>query len=144
MPRILVIDDVPAVRATWRDILEEAGHEVLEAADGVKALAILFHESVDLVITDIFMPDKDGIETIAEIRRARSDVKIIAVSGYAESCTSPYLRIAQHLGADAALCKPVNPEDLVSAVTQMLERSTGKQAAELAGGAVSVARTRSA
>ena len=56
MPRILVIDDIPAVRATWRDTLEEAGHDVLEAADGHKALSILSRETVDLVITDIFMP----------------------------------------------------------------------------------------
>jgi len=124
MSRILIVDDVPAVRATWRDILEEAGHEVLEAADGSKALPILSREPVDLVMTDIFMPDKDGIETITEIRSARPDVKIIAASGYAENRTSPYLRIAQHLGADAVLGKPIDSEELVSTVAQVLTRST--------------------
>jgi CheY-like chemotaxis protein len=121
MPRILVIDDIPAVRATWRDILEEAGHDVLEAANGDKALSLLSQEPVELVITDIFMPGKDGIETITELRRVCPDVRIIAVSGYATDRASPYLRIAEHLGADAALCKPVKAEELVTTVMRTLE-----------------------
>jgi len=128
MPRILVIDDIPAVRATWRDTLEEAGHDVIEAADGHKALSILSGETVDLVITDIFMPDKDGIETITEIRRVHPGLKIIAVSGFAEESSSPYLRIAQHLGADAALPKPVHIDLLVSTVARLLEGNSERPA----------------
>jgi CheY-like chemotaxis protein len=129
MPRILVIDDLAAVRATWRDILEDVGHDVLDAANGDKALSLLSQGPVDLVITDICMPDKDGIETIMEIRRVCPDVPIIAVSGYAKDPTSLYLRIAEHLGADAVLCKPVEAEELVATVSRILggdsERSAG-------------------
>jgi CheY-like chemotaxis protein len=130
MSRILVIDDLAPIRATWRDMLEEAGHEVLEARNGEEGLASLAREQIDLVLTDIFMPEKDGIETIGEIRRLCPEVKIIAISGYADDSASPYLRIAQHLGADAALCKPVDPEELISAVSQTLEGATGRQGVE--------------
>src|SRR5260221_4424854 len=81
MIHILVIDDEAAVRTLIRQILEEEGHQVDEATDGEEGLARLQSTHIDLVITDIFMPHKEGIETILALRRQFPNVKIVAISG---------------------------------------------------------------
>ena len=81
MARILVIDDEPLARYTIREVLESAGHSVVEAENGSKGLDIYEFQNVDLTITDILMPEKDGVQTIQEFKSLRADGKIIAIAG---------------------------------------------------------------
>ena len=81
MPRILIIDDERQIRELLRDILEDAGYDVAEAADGQEAIKIQRGEPADLIITDLIMPEKEGIETIRELKQSYPDVRIIAMSG---------------------------------------------------------------
>ena len=120
MARILVIDDDDTVRLSVRLSLEDAEHQVDEAADGAAGLERLKIQPADLVVTDIFMPEKEGLETIDEIRRDYPDVKIIAISG--GGCIEPqdYLEIARQLGADRALFKPFDIQLLVDMVDELL------------------------
>ncbi len=116
MATILVIDDEEMVRATLRLALEDAGHRVLEAGNGEEGLRLLEANSIDLTITDIIMPEKEGIETIIEIRRRRPEAKIIAISGGGRSQSIDFLRIAERLGAVHSLAKPFSPQMLLQLV----------------------------
>lgn len=121
MARILLIDDDGVARGILSNLLEEEGHEVIEAANGAVGTALYREKPADLVITDIVMPEKEGIETIIGLRKEFPDVKIIAVSGggallSAESC----LRAAEVAGAQRVLSKPVNVESLVKAVSDLV------------------------
>jgi YesN/AraC family two-component response regulator len=124
MARVLVVDDEEIIRFTLRQILEKAGHEVFEAVNGQDALNSFEEYRVDLVITDIIMPEKEGIETIVELRRRQPDLKIIAVSGGGRTRTLDYLEIAERLGASGALAKPLNRQAIMDAVSKAL-RSAG-------------------
>lgn len=116
MATILVIDDEEMVRATLRLALESAGHRVLEAGNGQDGLRLLETNPVDLTITDIIMPEKEGIETIIEIRRRQPEAKIIAISGGSRSQDIDFLRIAERLGAVHSLAKPFSPQMLIELV----------------------------
>ena len=120
MGRILIIDDEPRVRASLRRVLEHQGHEVHEAADGQLGVAAFGRGSFDVVITDILMPNQDGIETIRELRRRHPSVKIIAMSEDDEQPVPLYLRIARELGADEVLMKPPAEPRVAEAVTACL------------------------
>jgi CheY-like chemotaxis protein len=116
-PSILVVDDEAAVRTLFRQILSGAGFRVTEAADGAQALALLRDRRFDVVITDLVMPDREGIETIGEIRRSYPAVKIIAVSG---AFGGQFLKTASLLGAHATLSKPVPAAVLIGSVQRLL------------------------
>ena len=119
MNRILVIDDDPQVREMLNLILEWAGYEVILASDGKGGIR-LFHENpVGLVITDIVMPDKDGLETIMELRRFSPGVKIIAISGGGKICGEEYLNVARILGVEKTLSKPFKIDDILEAVREV-------------------------
>jgi YesN/AraC family two-component response regulator len=120
MARILVVDDEEIIRFTLRQLLEKGGHEVFEAVNGRAALRAFEELHVDLVITDIIMPEKEGIETISELRRRRPDLKIIAVSGGGRTRTMNYLDMAERFGANAALAKPLTRQDVMDAVDTAL------------------------
>ncbi len=120
MARVLVVDDEEFIRFTLRQMLEKAGHEVIEAVNGQDALDAFQRTTVDLVITDIIMPEKEGIETIVELRRQRPDLKIIAVSGGGRTRTLDYLDIAERLGADSAIAKPLKRKTVMDAVNKAL------------------------
>jgi CheY-like chemotaxis protein len=112
---ILIVDDEPAQREAIRGILEDAGYEVLEASDGKEAEATLALYHVDLMITDIVMPEQEGLETIKSVRRKHPGIKIIAMS------TEPaghYLHAAKLLGAQSAMDKPLTGEVLLAAVAR--------------------------
>ena len=117
MASIIVIEDDADFRSLLRQVLEHAGHEVREAADGGAGLALHRDRPADLVVTDLYMPEKDGIETILELREAFPDVRILAVSGagHAVSRTAS-LEDARLLGADAVLAKPFGLAELREAV----------------------------
>ncbi len=123
MARILVVDDEEIIRFTLRQMLQKAGHEVFEAANGHVALKTFEDLGVDLVITDIIMPEKEGIETITEIRRRNPELKIIAVSGGGRTMTMNYLETAERFGADCALAKPLRRGDVLDAVDNALGRA---------------------
>jgi CheY-like chemotaxis protein len=120
MKKVLVIDDDALVRDTIVRILERKGHTVLVAADGVRGLRMFDREQPDLVITDIIMPEKEGLETIREIRGKRPDVKIIAISGGARIGNMDFLRMAGELGASEIIPKPFDPVDLINLVSRCL------------------------
>ncbi|MCX6627029.1 MAG: response regulator, partial [Candidatus Solibacter sp.] len=116
--RILVADDEAGVRGLLRKVLEQAGYEVLEATDGKQVLRQVLALPVDLVITDLVMPEQEGIETIQALRREAPGVGIIAISGAFEG---RLLKAARLLGADAALSKPVAAELLLASVAEVLK-----------------------
>lgn len=120
MASVLIVDDEKSFRETLRDILESAGHEVREAGNGLEAIESYKSNPSDIVIMDIIMPEKEGIETIIELRRNYPDIKLIAVSGFGEE--SPHLMMAKHLGADFILEKPFSLEDILSKVQLLLEK----------------------
>ena len=120
MARILVIDDEELVRFTLKQALQKAGHEVVEAADGNDGIAVCRQSPVDLIITDIIMPEKEGIETIVELRRDDPDLKIIAISSGGRTGTTDYLELAQKLGARQVLRKPFGRQELLEAVQDIL------------------------
>lgn len=111
---VLVIDDEAIVRMTLARMLELAGYRVLQAANGVEGLKVFAREHIDLVICDIIMPEKEGIETIGEIRCKNRTVKIIAMSGGGRMGSGGFLDMAMRLGADHTLAKPFDREDLKS------------------------------
>lgn len=120
MARVLVVDDEELIRFTLRQMLEKAGHDVVEAVNGRDALHRLEELPADLVITDIIMPEKEGLETIVELRRRRPDLKIIAISGGGRTKTSDYLDVAERLGADSAIAKPLRHQTVMDAVNKAL------------------------
>lgn len=120
MARILVIDDNNEVRRMIRQALELHGHNVVDAGDGVQALAQFRNCVTDLVITDIVMPEMEGLETIIELRAMDASVKILAISGGGSFVPDGYLRWAEMLGADRRLEKPFTVQQLVSVVNELL------------------------
>lgn len=120
MARILIVDDEMPVRRTLRRMLEPAGHEVVEAVDGGEGVKIYKADSVDLVIMDLIMPEKEGIQAAAELRHYDPDVKIIAISGGGRIGDVRVLRIAQKFGIEHALPKPIRRGELLALVNEVL------------------------
>lgn len=120
MARVLVVDDNEALRTVIRVALEAAGFEVLVAGDGEEALAVNRECRADLIITDIFMPEKDGLETIGFIHSECPDTKIIAMSAGVPAFDSDYLAMAKMLGAAETLGKPFPAATLVAMVREVL------------------------
>ena len=120
MARVLVIDDQDLVREAIRVALEGAGHEVSEAKNGDQGLDLQKERPFDIIITDILMPVKEGIETIIQVRKEFENLKIIAISGGGRGKSIDYLKLAKQAGADKALPKPFSNEELLSAVNECL------------------------
>jgi CheY-like chemotaxis protein len=120
MAKILVIDDDALVCETIADILQDAGHTTVVARDGREGLAEFEAEKPALTITDLIMPEQEGIETIRRIRQLCWDAKIICISGGGRSVATDYLSMAAKLGASATLAKPFHPADLVDLVDRLL------------------------
>ena len=120
MARILVVDDEELARFTIRDILETAGHEVAEAANGKEAIESQTAGPFDLIITDIIMPEKEGVETIIELKRDYPDLKIIAISGGGRTKNLDFLQLADEFGADKILAKPFSEDELLERVNDCL------------------------
>ncbi len=112
--RILLIDDDEQLRRMLRHALERSGYAVVEAQNGVEGLRLFKESPVDLVITDILMPEKEGLETIVELLRACPTVKIIAMTGGGRTGHLDFLAIAGKLGAHHALRKPFSLQELVN------------------------------
>jgi CheY-like chemotaxis protein len=120
MPRILVIDDEPLIRSTVVTILTREGFSVEEASDGKAGIAMCHKNPPDLVITDIFMPNRDGIEVVMELKRSGPRTKIIAMTGGGQMHMMEVAYAAEILGADHILHKPFERESLLAAVNAVL------------------------
>jgi CheY-like chemotaxis protein len=121
MAQILIIEDDLEVRAMLRELLHRAGHTVTEAADGQEGIHCYRTNKADLIITDLFMPVKEGLETIVDLRREFPDLKIIAISGGNREGSGSYLKAAQLCGASRIFHKPFEIADLLTAITDLLE-----------------------
>lgn len=115
--RILVVDDDAGVRDVLKSMLEAAGYSVSVAGNGKEAMRALRAEGADLILTDLVMPEQEGIETIKALRQQYPDLKVIAMSG---AFGGDYLRIAAYLGAHGTLSKPIQMNALLKLVAEVL------------------------
>ena len=120
---VLVVDDEASVRGLFERVLTAAGFDVVLARDGAEALKKARGQRFDLLLTDLVMPEREGLEIIRILRKERPDLKVVAVSG---AFGGAFLKAAQLLGADATLLKPVSPERLLAAVQGALARGPGR------------------
>jgi CheY-like chemotaxis protein len=120
-PSILVIDDDETIRVLLRKILEREGYRVVDAPDGNKGIKRYQESPTDLVITDLIMPVKEGIETIHDLRQEFPHVKIIAVSGGGRIGPESYLKMAKGVGALYTLSKPFDRMVLLKAVKEVMK-----------------------
>jgi DNA-binding NtrC family response regulator len=118
--KVLVIEDDADVLETLANILELEGYVPLQAINGREGMSLFQTQAPAVVVTDLFMPEQDGIETIINMRRLRPDAKIIAISGGGDFRNMQYLEMAGKLGATAILPKPFEPDDLVHLVSGLL------------------------
>jgi DNA-binding NtrC family response regulator len=120
MAAILIIDDDAQVRSVLRLMLTRQGHEVEEAENGVQGMAAFQRRPFALVFSDIFMPEKEGLETIREMRKLSPTLKIIAMSGGSGIGNADFLKIAGNLGADHTLHKPFDAQAVQAALLKLL------------------------
>jgi len=120
MANILLIEDQNDVRSFVKIVLERGGHQVREATNGAEGIAAIRGALPDLVVTDIFMPQNDGLEVIREARRLASHLPIVAISGGTPMIARNYLPVAETFGATETLEKPFAPADLLRAIRKAL------------------------
>lgn len=129
---VLVVDDDVMVLQALAIMLEDRGFRVLTAVDGIQGLRLYRKHRPDLVLTDIIMPEKEGIALTRELRHEFPDARIVAMSGGGRMGNSDYVAIAQALGADAGLYKPFDDEELVATVRMVLEHVAAMKKASAA------------
>lgn len=122
MTRILVIDDDPQIRDMLGQILERAGYEVVLAANGEAACELFRESPTDVIITDMVMPEKGGVETIMELRSEFPRVKIIAMSGGGRTGPYGYLKLAERFGAEKVFSKPLRRDKILEAIQELVPR----------------------
>ncbi len=120
MAKILIIDDEALIRKFLRQTFEEASYEVAEASNGNEGMAHFRENPANLVITDLIMPDKEGLETIMELRQDFPKVKIIAMSGDGVRGQGQYLEMAKKFGANRTFVKPFKRRHMLAAVKELL------------------------
>ncbi len=120
MKRILVIDDDPIMRETIKDILQYEDYYVADAADGKEGMALLQKETFDMIVTDVLMPEKDGIEVIMEAKKRQPKIQIVAISGGGYISAENYLKMARDLGASATVVKPFDIDMFIDKVNSLL------------------------
>ena len=123
MPKLLVIDDDRRVRDTIKLVLEAVGYTLAFATNGREGLARFAEFKPDLVITDILMPEKEGIATITELRALNKTIPIIALSGGGRVGNMDFLKVAQKMGATKTMSKPFDPDELVDTITALLPKA---------------------
>jgi len=126
MAKILVLDDELSILLMIKKMLEKAGHEVSLALNGREGMELFEKNRPDLLITDIIMPEKEGLETIFELRRKFPELKIIAISGGGRISPDGYLPGAKLLGADMTFQKPLDQKEFLQAVSQLLNKPEEK------------------
>ena len=126
MAKILVVDDEPAILLMLKKMLEKADHEVDTASDGNEGIILFEKNKHDLLITDIIMPQKEGMETIIELHKKYPDLKIIAISGGGRISPDGYLPGARLLGANMVFQKPLVQKEFLEAVAILLDEPKGR------------------
>jgi DNA-binding response OmpR family regulator len=124
MPRILLVDDDDSFRKMLRLSLIRMGHDVAEARDGKEAVRLINEGPPDIMITDLVMPEKEGLETIDEVRRQYPGMKIIAMSGGGRVNASDYLKIARAMGADQVLAKPFSIDEITATLASVMAKAS--------------------
>ncbi len=119
--RILIIDDDEQIRELLRKVMVWSGYEVVEAENGKVGLQLQKENPAKVVITDLIMPEKEGLETISILRRDYDDLKIIAISGGGQMGPEAYLPAARELGADRIFSKPFDLQEIVAAVKELID-----------------------
>ncbi len=119
--KILLIEDDELIRLTCKNILNKASFDIIQADNGKTGLDLYRQERPDVVITDILMPDKEGLETILDIRKVNPNAKIIAMSGGGSTQNMSFLKIAEKVGATCILPKPFKPDSLLSVIDKVLQ-----------------------
>ena len=119
--RILVIDDDEQMRVLLQQAMQWAGFEVVAAENGRKGQQLFEEQPADLIITDLIMPEQEGLETIRSLKQGYPTVKIIAISGGGRIGPEAYLPAAMELGADRIFAKPFDVKELISAVQELLD-----------------------
>lgn len=119
---VLLVDDEPEIRSLLMRWLEGEGHQVTCAVNGVEAAAISGAKEFDLVVTDVIMPEKDGVQLITEIKKTRPKARVLAMSGGGRVLASDdCLRMARALGSHAAVAKPFTRDQFLGAVTRAID-----------------------
>ena len=126
MAKIFVFDDEISILLMVRKMLEKNGHEVETALNGKEGIELFEKGKPDLLITDIIMPEKEGLETIFTLKKKYPDLKIIAISGGGRIGPDEYLPVAKLLGASAVFQKPLIPKEFMQTVTDLLEGTKDK------------------
>ena len=121
--RILIIDDDQQMRELLQQAMQWAGFEVISAEKGRQGQQYFEAQPTDLIITDLIMPEQEGLETISAVKKQYPDVKIIAISGGGRIGPEAYLPAAMELGADRVFAKPFAIKELVTAVQELLGNS---------------------
>ncbi len=122
MARVLVIDDDQAIRDLLREILRSEGHEVYEASDGDAGVRLFRAHHPDLVVLDMFMPNREGLETMREIRAESPNTRVLAISGAFSQAGYDALSMAEMLGATRTLMKPFGAVKFLETVRELLAR----------------------
>jgi CheY-like chemotaxis protein len=123
MSAVLLVDDDDSFRNAMVRILTGAGHSVRDLPSGLDVVKVLAESKVDVLVTDLIMPDVEGLETIRIVRRAHPTLPIIAISGGGRLTPSSYLSMARGVGATDVLPKPFEPAKLVSMIESLAARS---------------------
>jgi len=118
--KILIIEDDALLRRGLANVVGRLGCCVLEADNGIEGMKLFRRESPDVIITDILMPEKEGLETIREMRKENPAVRIIAISAGSPMYKMQFLELAEKFGASYTFNKPVSPDELISAVRTLL------------------------
>ena len=137
MLRILLVDDDESFRKMVHLTLERAGHDIVDARDGNEAMKLFRATPFDLVVTDLVMPDKEGLETILELRAERPGIRIIAMSGGGRNSPGNYLKVAGQMGAAEVLAKPFSNQELFDAVESVTRTNPGQGSIALETGKLS-------
>jgi CheY-like chemotaxis protein len=124
MSLILLVDDDEPFRTMLRKMLVKMGYDVVEARNGLEGIRIFELQAFDLVMTDLVMPEKEGLETIKAMRQSRPGALILAMSGGGRGSAIDYLRVAKMLGADCILSKPFSNDELSTALGGLLPTPT--------------------
>ena len=126
MAKIFVFDDEISILLMLKKMLEKDGHEVETALNGKEGIDLFEKGKPDLLITDIIMPEKEGLETIFTIRKKYPDLKIIAISGGGRIGPDEYLPVAKLLGASVVFHKPLIPKEFMQTVSALLNEKEDK------------------